>query len=239
MEKLDILAFGAHPDDVELSCSGTLIREVRNGKRIGVVDLTFGELGTRGSAEIRMKEATLAAEIMGLSYRENLGLADGFFEITQENLLKIVQQIRFCRPDIIIANAIQDRHPDHARGSNLVSRACFLAGLPKIETSWNGENQDPWRPKVIYHYIQDRYIQPDIVIDISDVVEEKKKAILAYATQFYNPESKEPETPISSPDFFEYIFAKDRIFGRQIHVTFAEGFTAERAVGSSFLTNLL
>ena len=239
MEKLDILAFGAHPDDVELSCSGTLIREARNGKRIGVVDLTMGELGTRGSAEIRMKEAALAAEIMGLSYRQNLGLADGFFEETRENLEKVIEQIRHGRPDIVIANSIEDRHPDHARGSNLVSRACFLAGLPKIETSYQGQKQMAWRPKVVYHYIQDRYIQPDVVIDISDVIEEKKKSILAYSTQFFNPESKEPETPISSPDFFEYIFAKDRIFGRQIHVTFAEGFTAERAVGSSLLTNLL
>jgi bacillithiol biosynthesis deacetylase BshB1 len=239
MEKLDILAFGAHPDDVELSCSGTLIREVRQGKRVGVVDLTMGELGTRGSAEIRMKEAALAAEIMGLSYRQNLGLSDGFFEENQDSLQKIIQQIRYCQPDIVIANAIQDRHPDHARGSNLVSRACFLAGLSKIESTFQGEKQRAWRPKVVYHYIQDRYIQPDVVVDISDVVEEKKKAILAYATQFYNPESKEPDTPISSPDFFEYIFAKDRIFGRQIHVTFAEGFTAERAVGTSLLTHLL
>jgi bacillithiol biosynthesis deacetylase BshB1 len=239
MEKLDILAFGAHPDDVELSCSGTLIREVRQGKRVGVVDLTMGELGTRGSAEIRMKEAALAAEIMGLSYRQNLGLSDGFFEENQDSLQKIIQQIRYCQPDIVIANAIQDRHPDHARGSNLVSRACFLAGLSKIESTFQGEKQRAWRPKVVYHYIQDRYIQPDVVVDISDVVEEKKKAILAYATQFYNPDSKEPDTPISSPDFFEYIFAKDRIFGRQIHVTFAEGFTAERAVGTSLLTHLL
>ena len=239
MEKLDILAFGAHPDDVELSCSGTLIREVRQGKRVGVVDLTMGELGTRGSAEIRMKEAALAAEIMGLSYRQNLGLSDGFFEENQDSLQKIIQQIRYCQPDIVIANAIQDRHPDHARGSNLVSRACFLAGLSKIESTFQGKKQRAWRPKVVYHYIQDRYIQPDVVVDISDVVEEKKKAILAYATQFYNPESKEPDTPISSPDFFEYIFAKDRIFGRQIHVTFAEGFTAERAVGTSLLTHLL
>jgi bacillithiol biosynthesis deacetylase BshB1 len=239
MEKLDILAFGAHPDDVELSCSGTLIREVRQGKRVGVVDLTMGELGTRGSAEIRMKEAALAAEIMGLSYRQNLGLSDGFFEENQDSLQKIIQQIRYCQPDIVIANAIQDRHPDHARGSNLVSRACFLAGLSKIESTFQGEKQRAWRPKVVYHYIQDRYIQPEVVVDISDVVEEKKKAILAYATQFYNPESKEPDTPISSPDFFEYIFAKDRIFGRQIHVTFAEGFTAERAVGTSLLTHLL
>ncbi len=239
MEKLDILAFGAHPDDVELSCSGTLIREVQQGKRVGVVDLTMGELGTRGSAEIRMKEAALAAEIMGLSYRQNLGLSDGFFEENQDSLQKIIQQIRYCQPDIVIANAIQDRHPDHARGSNLVSRACFLAGLSKIESTFQGEKQRAWRPKVVYHYIQDRYIQPDVVVDISDVVEEKKKAILAYATQFYNPESKEPDTPISSPDFFEYIFAKDRIFGRQIHVTFAEGFTAERAVGTSLLTHLL
>jgi bacillithiol biosynthesis deacetylase BshB1 len=239
MEKLDILAFGAHPDDVELSCSGTLIREVQQGKRVGVVDLTMGELGTRGSAEIRMKEAALAAEIMGLSYRQNLGLSDGFFEENKDSLQKIIQQIRYCQPDIVIANAIQDRHPDHARGSNLVSRACFLAGLSKIESTFQGEKQRAWRPKVVYHYIQDRYIQPDVVVDISDVVEEKKKAILAYATQFYNPESKEPDTPISSPDFFEYIFAKDRIFGRQIHVTFAEGFTAERAVGTSLLTHLL
>ena len=239
MEKLDILAFGAHPDDVELSCSGTLIREVQQGKRVGVVDLTMGELGTRGSAEIRMKEAALAAEIMGLSYRQNLGLSDGFFEENQDSLQKIIQQIRYCQPDIVIANAIQDRHPDHARGSNLVSRACFLAGLSKIESTFQGEKQRAWRPKVVYHYIQDRYIQPDVVVDISDVVEEKKKAILAYATQFYNPDSKEPDTPISSPDFFEYIFAKDRIFGRQIHVTFAEGFTAERAVGTSLLTHLL
>jgi len=176
MEKLDILAFGAHPDDVELSCSGTIIREVRQGKRVGVVDLTMGELGTRGSAEIRMKEAALAAEIMGLSYRTNLKLNDGFFEENKESITLIIQQIRHCQPDIVIANAVQDRHPDHARGSDLVSRACFLAGLSKIETVFEGIPQNAWRPKVVYHYVQDRYIQPDVVIDISDVVEEKKES---------------------------------------------------------------
>jgi bacillithiol biosynthesis deacetylase BshB1 len=239
MDKLDILAFGAHPDDVELSCSGTLIKEVRSGKRVGIVDLTQGEMGTRGSAEIRKSESDAAAKVMGLVYRHNLEMADGFFEITQENLIKVVEQIRHTRPNIVIANAIEDRHPDHGRGSDLVSRACFLSGLSKVSTVYQGEIQLAFRPQVMYHYIQDRYIKPDLVVDISDVIEEKKKAILSYGTQFFNPESKEPQTPISTPDFFEYIFAKDRIFGRQIHVTFAEGFTAERAPGAKLLTDLL
>lgn len=238
-EKLDILAFGAHPDDVELSASGTLKKHCEMGYSIGIVDLTEGELGTRGSAQLRYVEAAKAGEILGLSYRTNLQLKDGFFEINEESLHKVIVEIRKCQPEIVFCNALSDRHPDHGRGGDLVSRACFLSGLPKIQTTDGNAPQEAWRPKVVYRYIQDRYIKPDIVVDISAHIETKREAILAYSSQFYSPGSNEPETPISSKDFFEYIFSKDRAFGRQIGVSFAEGFNVERTPGIENLFNLL
>ena len=196
--KLDILAFAAHPDDIELACSGTVIKEVSQGKKVGIVDLTRGELGTRGSAETRDKEAVIASEIMGLSVRENLQFRDIFFANDETHQLAIVQKIRQYKPEIVLANAIQDRHPDHGKGSQLVSQACFMAGLPKIETSFEGSVQESWRPRTVYHYIQSNYIAPDIVVDISDYFDQKMKSIEAYGSQFHDPNSDEPETFISS-----------------------------------------
>lgn len=228
--KLDILAFSAHPDDIELSCAGTLINHIQQGYKVGIIDLTQGELGTRGSAAIRLEEATAAAEIMGLSVRENLKMKDGFFELSEVNKLKVVEAIRKYQPDIVLANAIRDRHPDHGRGGQLVSEACFLAGLVKVATSINGENQPPWRPKRVYHYIQDNYIEPDFVVDITDSMDTKTKAIKAYKTQFWDPKSSEPKTPISGEDFILFLEARARQFGRSIQTTFAEGFTTEQPI---------
>ncbi len=236
--KLDILAFAAHPDDIELSCSGTLIKNVQNGKKVGVIDLTQGELGTRGSAEIRLIEATESAKIMGLSARENLKMKDGFFEIIPENSLKIIEQIRRFKPEIVLANAIEDRHPDHARASKLVSEACFLAGLRRIETFWDGEVQEHFRPKVVYHYIQDRYIKPDFAVDVTAFFDQKMKAIMAFKSQFFDPFSSEPNTPISGEDFIDSIKGRMGAFGREIGVKYAEGFTSERLLGVDNLFDL-
>lgn len=232
--KLDILAFGAHPDDIELAASGTILKHQKLGKSIGVVDLTHGELGTRGSAELRLKEAALAADILGLSVRKNLGLKDGFFEVEQAQLIEVVKAIRSYQPNVVFANAIRDRHPDHGRGAELVSRACFLSGLVKIDT-----NQEPWRPKAVYHYIQDRAIQPDVVIDISQHWERKMKSILAYSSQFYNPASDEPSSPISSKEFIQFLEGRAREFGRMIGVEYGEGFTTERPIGVNDITTLV
>lgn len=237
--KLDILAFAAHPDDVELSCSGTLIKHIQAGKSTGIIDLTRGELGTRGTAEIRSAEATSASKIMGIKVRENLGFPDGFFENNLETQLEVVKKIREYRPDIVLANASHDRHPDHGRASLLVSQACFLAGLVKITTVLNGVEQKPWRPKAVYHYIQDRYIKPDFVVDISDVFELKMKAILAYSSQFYNPDSKEPETAISTPEFVEFLKGRAINYARDIGTKYGEGFTTERVIGTKNLFDLL
>jgi len=229
--KLDILAFSAHPDDIELSCSGTLIKHIQAGKTVGIVDLTEGELGSRGSVEIRYEEANNSAKIIGLCTRQNLQMADGYFEINEANKLKIVEQIRRFRPEIVLANAIDDRHPDHARASKLVSEACFLAGLIKVETTWEGVNQEAFRPKVVYHYIQDRYIKPDFVVDVTPFYEQKMNSIRAFKSQFYDPNSTEPQTPISGEDFIEFLKGRMSEFGRPIGVRYAEGFTAERLVG--------
>lgn len=237
-QKLDILAFAAHPDDVELACSGTLIKHIQQGYKVGVVDLTQGELGTRGTPAIREEEAQKAADIMGLTIRENLGLRDGFFEIHEEDLLKVVHAIRKYQPTIVLANAVSDRHPDHGRGGDLVSRAAFLAGLAKIETFNNGEIQQRWRPEEVYHYIQFRYIQPDMVVDVTDVWDAKMKAIKAYKSQFYDPESKEPGTMIASEDFIHYIEARGREMGASIERTFGEGFTVERPLNVEVLPGL-
>jgi bacillithiol biosynthesis deacetylase BshB1 len=238
-QKLDILAFAAHPDDAELSCSGTLMKQIELGNKVGIVDLTQGELGSRGSKEIRSSEAAEASKIMGIHARENLKLADGFFLNDEVTKLKIIEQIRRFRPKIVLANAISDRHPDHARASKLVSEACFLAGLMKIETTWDGIIQKAHRPEVVYHYIQDYHIEPDFVVDVTPFYERKEAAIRAFKTQFYDPNSDEPETPISGKDFFDFIKSRMIGFGRPIGVKYAEGFTKERYVGVTDLTHLI
>src|SRR5205085_3490328 len=203
--KLDILAFGAHPDDVELGCGGTLLKHIAAGQKVGIIDLTRGELGTRGTAETRDEEAAHAAKILGVHFRENLHMKDGFFQNDTCHQMEIIKRIRKYLPEIVICNAIEDRHPDHGRSSKLVSDACFLSGLAKIETEYESIKQNAWRPKVIYHYTQDRYIKPDLLVDISDHLEKKEEALLAYKTQFHDPDSDEPETYISSPEFFQSI----------------------------------
>ncbi|MCL4109871.1 UNVERIFIED_CONTAM: hypothetical protein GTU68_028780 [Idotea baltica] len=228
---VDILAIGVHPDDVELSCSGTLLEQIENGYSVGLVDLTQGELGTRGSAEIRLQEALDASKIMGADFRENLGMRDGLFEINEENLLKVVVAIRAHRPKVVLANAIEDRHPDHGRAAKLVHQACFLAGLRKIVTSKDGKEQEAWRPKNVFHYIQDRAVEPDFVFDISNVIEQKMEVIRAFKSQFYDPNSKEPSSPISGSDFMEFIVAKARNFGREAGFEYAEGFTTYKKIG--------
>ena len=236
--KVDILAIGAHPDDVELSASGTLLKAVSTGKKVAIVDLTEGELGSRGTVETRYAEAKEASEILGLSARVNLNLGDGFFDFTKENTLKIIEQIRFFQPEVVLVNAESDRHPDHGRASKLAKEACFLSGLLKIETSWDGSKQMHWRPKAVYSYIQDRYMKPDFVVDFTAHYEEKVKSILAYKTQFYNPEMDGPATPISGKDFIEFLSGRWADFGRSIGVKYAEGFTTERPIGIHDITTL-
>ena len=234
--KLDILAIGAHPDDVELSCAGVIAKEVSNGKKVGVLDLTQGELGTRGTAEIRAQEAADAAKILRLSIRENLGLADGFFENNRESQLRIIEILRKYRPEIVLCNAIEDRHIDHGRGSKLTSDACFLSGLKQIKTTIDGVAQEHWRPRHVFHYIQWKNLKPDFVVDISDFIEAKMDAVLAYRSQFYDPKNIEGDTPISSSNFKESIKYRARDLDRLIGTEYAEGFTAERypAVDSIF-----
>ncbi|MGB1309360.1 MAG: bacillithiol biosynthesis deacetylase BshB1 [Oceanihabitans sp.] len=234
--KLDILAFGAHPDDVELGCGGTIAKEIISGKKVGIVDLTKGELGTRGTAITRKTEATNAANILGVSVRKNLGFADGFFENNKSNQLEIIKLLRKYKPEIVLCNAIDDRHIDHPKGSKLVSDACFLSGLIKIETELEGESQQKWRPKQVYHYIQWKNIEPDVVVDISAVIQNKIDAVMAYKTQFFNAASTEPSTPISSKNFTDSIAYRARDLGRLVGVEYAEGFTTERyaAVDSLF-----
>lgn len=228
--KLDILAVGAHPDDVELGCGATIAKAVAEGKRVGILDLTRGELGTRGTAETRDEEAKHAAKILGVSVRENLGFEDAFFVNDKAHQLEIIKIIRKYQPDIVLCNAIDDRHIDHGKGSKLVSDACFLSGLLKIETELNGESQKHWRPTHVYHYIQWKSIEPDFVVDVTGYIGVKEKAVYAYKTQFFDPESKEPETPISSKNFTDSINYRARDLGRIIGVEFAEGFTSERYV---------
>jgi bacillithiol biosynthesis deacetylase BshB1 len=237
--KLDILAIGAHPDDVELGCGATIAKEINLGKKVGILDLTRGELGTRGSAEIREKEAKDAAEILKVEVRENLGFADGFFKNDKTNQLKIIKIIRKYKPEIVLCNAIDDRHIDHGKGSKLVSDACFLSGLIKIETQLNGKLQGAWRPKHVYHYIQWKNIEPDFVVDVSDFIDIKIKAVKAYSSQFYNPESKEPISPITSKNFFDSIEYRAKDLGRLIGTDFAEGFTTERYVAINSFDNLI
>ena len=236
--KLDILAFGAHPDDVELSCSGTLLKHIKLGRSVGIIDLTQGELGTRGSAELRLKEAAKAAEILGVLVRENLSMSDGFFQNDKEHQIQIIQKIRQYKPSVVLCNAVSDRHPDHGRASQLVSEACFYSGLIKVETFQEGKLQEPWRPSAVYHYVQDRYIKPDFVIDVSPFVDTKMEAIMAFSSQFYDANSKEPESPITSKNFLDYVKSKMMVFGRDINVEYAEGFTSERTIGIADLFEL-
>lgn len=236
--KLDILAFGAHPDDVELGCAGTILKEISLGKTVGIIDLTRGELGTRGSAAIRDSEANAAAKILGVSARENLEMRDGFFVNDEKHQLEIIKMIRNYQPEIVLCNAIDDRHIDHAKGSKLVSDACFLSGLMKIETSVNGVEQTAWRPKLVYHYIQWKNIVPDFVVDITGFTDKKTEAILAYGSQFYDPNSNEPESPITSKNFFESLNYRSRDLGRLVGVDHAEGFTVERYLAVNSLADL-
>ena len=237
--KIDILAFGVHPDDVELSCSGTILKHIKLGKKVGIIDLSKGELGTRGNAEIRAKEAIKSAKILGVAFRETLNMQDGFFQNDKEHQLKIIEKIRQYQPEIVLCNAVEDRHPDHGRAAKLVADACFYSGLIKIKTELNGKTQLKWRPKAVYHYIQDRFIHPDIVVDVTEFVEKKIEAIKTFSSQFYNPKSKEPETPISSEDFLDFVKSRMKNFGRDIGVKYAEGFTSSRYIGVNDLFDLI
>ncbi|MCA1750542.1 MAG: bacillithiol biosynthesis deacetylase BshB1 [Cryomorphaceae bacterium] len=239
--KVDILVITAHPDDAELSCGGTIISAVAQGKKVVALDLTRGELGTRGTAETRAEEATAAAKIMGLSARDNALLPDGFLANTRDQQMAILPFIRKYRPEIVITNAIRDRHPDHGKASELVSDACFLSGLKAIETSDRGQTQSAWRPRAVYHIIQDRRIEPDFIVDISDSFEQKMEAIQAYKTQFYTgePQKEEEVTPISTPAFMDGLKSRAREYGRLINVEYGEGFTTERPAGVKDLSDLL
>lgn len=230
-EKLDILAFGVHPDDIELGCSGTILVCVAEGKKVGIIDLTKGELGTRGSAEIRKEEASNAAKVLKVTVRENLEMADGFFQNDESHQRKVIEVIRKYRPEIILCNSIEDRHPDHGRSAELVEDAAFLSGLRKIETFIQVEKQQEWRPKYVFHYIQDRFLQPGFVFDISNFMDEKLKAVMCYKTQFFNPHLNEPETYISSPEFFETVKARAMMLGKRIGVKYAEGYITRKMVG--------
>ncbi len=240
MLKLDILVLSVHPDDAELGCAGTLLKHIAAGKKAGIIDLTRGELGTRGTAEIRKQEAKESAKILGLSIRENLKLPDGFFQNTKEYQLKVIHAIRQYQPEIIITNAYHDRHPDHGRANELVEGSAFLSGLRKIETFFDGNLQEAWRPKQVLHFIQDDYIRPDILIDITEFWDKKIESIQAFSSQFYNPAwLDEPQTYISSPEFIQVIEARAREFGKSIHVKYAEGFTSTKILGIDNLFNLL
>jgi bacillithiol biosynthesis deacetylase BshB1 len=231
--KLDILAFGVHPDDVELGCAGTIMAAIDQGKKVGIVDLTRGELGTRGTPTTRTQEAAAAAKIMGVDVRENLDMADGFFTNDEPHQRKIIALIRKYQPDIILANAPEDRHPDHGRSAKLVSDAAFLSGLRKVETMHEGITQNAWRPAYTFHYIQDRFIQPSFVIDITAYMERKMEAVLAYGTQFTNADTSEPQTYISSPQFLETVKARALMLGKRIGVGYAEGYITEKIIGFS------
>lgn len=232
--KLYLLAIGVHPDDVELGCSGTIINEIRNGKKVGVTDLTQGELGSRGTIEYRYEEAAKAAKIMGVHVRENLKMRDGFFKNDEEHQRKLISIIRKYQPEIVMANSLADRHPDHGRAAKLIADSCFLSGLIKVETeNENGQKQEAWRPKYVFHYIQDMYHEPDFIVDITDVFDQRMEAIKAYTTQFYNPENEDdgPQTYISTPEFLESVVARARVIGKKIGVKYGEGFTTEKKIG--------
>ena len=236
--KLDILVFSVHPDDAELGCAGTILKEISLGRKVGIIDLTRGELGTRGTAETRAAEAAEAAKILGIHVRENLSMRDGFFRNDEEHQLQIIRAIRKYQPEIILTNALHDRHPDHGRAGDLVNDAAFLSGLPKIATSDGNENQQAWRPRLLLQFIQDYYIKPDIAIDISKFWEQKMKSVLAYKTQFFNPELDEEQTYISSPEFLKVVESRAREHGKYINATFAEGFTCRKLLGVDNLSDL-
>ena len=236
--KVNILAIGVHPDDVELGCSGTLLQQIKKGDTIGLLDLTRGELGSRGSATIRTQEAMAAAKLFPAKFRIQLNMADGFFEHNEANLLEIIRIIRFAQPDIVLANAFSDRHPDHGRAGKLIADACFLAGLTRIKTEYQGSEQTAWRPKNVYHYIQDYYLKPDFVFDITEVIDQKMALILAYKSQFFDPKSKEPETPISGKEFLAFIKARAQNYGRPAGFKYAEGFQTAKTIGIKDLGGL-
>ena len=229
--KLDILVMAAHPDDAELSCSGTILKHVAAGKKVGIIDFTRGELGTRGTPEIRLQESTDATKILGLHARENLGIRDGFFRNDEESQLKLIEVIRKYQPDIVLANALEDRHPDHGKGAQLAIDACFLSGLRQIKTG----DLPAWRPTQVYHYIQDRYIEPDFVVDISAHWDQKETAIRAFKSQFFDPSSMEPASYISSPDFLHFIQARAMEMGHKIGVKYGEGFQSQKTLEKKIL----
>lgn len=237
--KLDILVFGAHPDDVELSCGATIAKEISLGKKIGIVDLTRGELGTRGSAELRDKEAADAAKILGVQVRENLSFRDGFFLNDEKHQLEVIKMIRKYKPEIVICNAVDDRHIDHGKGSKLVCDACFLSGLIKIETDLDGTVQEAWRPKLVYHYIQWKNLVPDFVVDVTGFMDVKVQSLMAYSSQFYDPDSTEPVTPIATKNFKDSILYRAADLGRLINTEYGEGFTVERYVAVNSLGDLV
>jgi bacillithiol biosynthesis deacetylase BshB1 len=240
--KLDILAIGVHPDDIELGCSGTILNEVAVGKKAGILDLTQGELGTRGTIESRYTEAAAAAKILGASVRENLKFRDGFFSNDEEHKLKLISAIRKYQPEVILGNVLDDRHPDHGRAGHLIAEAAYLSGLAKIETrDENGNLQNKWRPKLVLHYIQDWYHEPDLLIDISDVFEQRMKAIEAYSTQFFTSEGghEGPQTYISTPDFLDSVIARARMLGKRLGVKYAEGFISQKKIGIRTLDALV
>lgn len=239
MIKLDILAVGAHPDDVELGAGATIAKEIAQGKKVGILDLTRGELGTRGSAEIRDHEARSAAQILGVSLRENLAFADGFFVNDKAHQLEVIKKIRKYQPEIVLCNAIDDRHIDHEKGAKLVSDACFLSGLRKIITEENGLEQKAWRPKFVYHYIQWKNIEPDFVVDVGPFIDKKLEAVKAFSSQFYDPDSKEPTSPIATKNFLDSITYRAQDMGRIIGADYAEGFTTERYVGVKSFFDLI
>ena len=238
MMKLDILAIAAHPDDVELSCSGTLAAHIAKGHRVGILDLTQGEMGTRGTPALRLKESAAASQILGLSMRENLGFDDVFFLDDRAHAVEIAKIIRKFQPDIVLANAVRDRHPDHGKGASLVAKACFISGLRKVETDWQGDEQQPWRPQYLYHYIQNDYIEPDFVFDITEFWDKKLESIQTYGSQFYDPKSSEPESFISDPNYLKFVESRAREMGHKIRVKYGEGFTAGRMLGVADLYDL-
>lgn len=237
--KVDVLVFAAHPDDAELSCSGTIAKLSKAGKKVVIVDLTRGEMGTRGTVEIRQKESDEATKILGLTDRLQLDLGDTTFINNREMQLPLIQALRYYQPEIVLCNAREDRHPDHGRGAEIQEDACFFSGLAKIETQWKGSQQSAWRPRLVLHYIQDRFLKPDVVVDISSTWETKRESILAFKSQFFNPESTEADTYISSPQFLKFTESRAREMGHMIGAEFGEGFQCRRPLGISDITNLL
>lgn len=238
--KLDVLAIGSHPDDIELGCSGTLIKEINRGKKVGIIDLTQGELGTRGTIETRYQEAANSAMIMGVSVRENLKMRDGFFKNDEEHQMLLIKYLRKYRPEIVIGNIMDDRHPDHGRGGALIYDCCFLSGLRQVKTfDEGGKEQEKWRPKMLLHYIQDRFYEPDLIVDITDVWEKRMDAIRAYKTQFYDPESKEPDSYLSNPEFMDFLISRARELGKRIGVKYGEGFLSKKNIGLNDLGALV